>query len=37
VVGGPYTASYDATYTVVKKSGHWIVDSVEAKPLGTVK
>lgn len=37
-VGGPYTADYDATYTVVKsKSGDWVVDSVAVKPQGTVK
>jgi hypothetical protein len=38
VVGGPFTADYDATYTVVKsKSGEWVVYSVDAKPLGTVQ
>jgi hypothetical protein len=37
VLGGPYTASYDTTYTVIKKDGHWIVDSVMAKALGTVE
>ncbi len=40
VLEGPYKASYDATYTVVKKDGSknlWVVDSVEAKPHGTVK
>lgn len=36
-VGGPYTASYDVTYTVVKSDGGWVVDSVNAKPQGTVK
>jgi hypothetical protein len=37
-VGGPYSASYDTTYTVVKsKNGNWVVDSVKATPLGTVK
>jgi hypothetical protein len=37
-VGGPYTASYDTTYTVVKtKKGVWLVDSVQAKANGTVK
>jgi hypothetical protein len=36
-VGGPYTASYDTTYTVVKKKGVWVVDSVKATPHGTVK
>ena len=37
-VGGPYSASYDSTYTVVKqKNGDWIVFSVLAKPKGTVK
>lgn len=38
VVGGPYKASYDTTYTVVKSDkGGWLVDSVEAKAIGTVK
>lgn len=38
VEGGPYTASYDTTYTVLQtKPGHWLVDSVEAKALGDVK
>ena len=37
VIGGPYTASYDATYTVVKSKSGWVVDSVNAKPHGTVK
>jgi hypothetical protein len=38
VLGGPYTASYDVTYTVVKsKNGDWVVDSVAAKPKGEVK
>ena len=36
-VGGPYTAAYDTTYTVIKDKGHWVVDSVDAKPVGTVK
>jgi hypothetical protein len=30
VIGGPYSASYDTTYTVVKQAGGWVVDSVEA-------
>lgn len=38
VIGGPYTASYDSTYTVVKaKNGDWVVDSVKATPQGTVE
>ena len=38
VLGGPYSASYDSTYTVVKqKNGTWVVASVAAKPLGKVK
>lgn len=37
VLGGPYTATYDVTYTVVKSNGRWVVDSVAAKALGTVK
>ena len=37
-VGGPYTASYDATYTVVKSyQGQWLVTAVDAKALGPVK
>jgi hypothetical protein len=38
VVGGPYTATYDATYTVIKaKGGTWIVDSVDAKAEGALQ
>jgi hypothetical protein len=38
VLGGPYTVSYDTTYTVAKdKQGVWLVDSVQATPLGPVK
>ena len=38
VLEGPFTASYDTTYTVIKtKSGAWVVDSVAAKAKGTVK
>ncbi|MHB1342554.1 MAG: hypothetical protein ACYC77_04250 [Coriobacteriia bacterium] len=34
VIGGPFTASYDTTYTVVRKSGtEWVVESVEATRL----
>jgi hypothetical protein len=37
-LGGPYSAEYETTYTVVKNTrGEWLVDSVKAKPLGTVK
>jgi hypothetical protein len=37
-IGGPYTASYDSTYTVVKnKKGLWVVDSLKATARGTVK
>jgi hypothetical protein len=37
-LGGPYSASYDTTYTVVRsKTGDWVVDSVEARALGKVK
>jgi hypothetical protein len=33
-----YTVSYDTTYTLVSPMrGVWIVDTVEAKPLGEVK
>ena len=38
VIGGPYSASYDSTYTVVKsKNGNWLVDRVEVTPKGSVK
>jgi len=38
VLGGPFTAAYDTTYTVVKSpNGGWVVDSVDAKPKDTVK
>ena len=38
VVGGPYNASYDTTYTVAKnKKGDWVVDLVQAKAKGPVK
>jgi len=37
-VGGPYTASYEATYTVVEShQGQWLVTAVDAKALGPVK
>ena len=37
-VGGPYTATYDTIYTVVKSDkGTWAVESVQAEPVGTVK
>jgi len=36
-LAGPYSASYDTTYTVVKSGKGWVVDSVKAKDLGTVK
>lgn len=37
-VSGPFTASYDATYTVVKTADKtWVVDSVAATAHGTVK
>jgi len=35
---GPYSASYETTYTLVKNDeGSWVVDDVEATALGTVK
>lgn len=38
VIGGPFKASYDVTYTVVKNdAGNWVVDKVDAKALGTVE
>jgi hypothetical protein len=36
-IAGPYSVSYDTTYTVVKTSKGWVVDSIQAKALGTVK
>lgn len=36
-LSGPFSASYDTTYTVVKTAGGWVVDSVAAKALGEVK
>lgn len=37
-VSGPFSASYETTYTVVKsEKGVWVVDSVAARPYGTVK
>jgi hypothetical protein len=38
VLEGPYSVSYETTYTVTKSAaGTWLVDSVEAKALGEVK
>lgn len=38
VVGGPYVATYDAVYSLVKnQTGGWIVDSVDATAEGEVK
>jgi hypothetical protein len=38
LLSGPFTVRYDSTYTVVKDSkGVWLVDSVKATPLDTVK
>jgi len=36
-LGGPYSVSYDTTYTVVKTARGWLVDSGEAAPEGTLK
>jgi len=37
-LGGPYTADYETTYTLVKSDeGAWVVDVVDAKALGPVK
>lgn len=37
-IGGPYSASYDSTYTVVKSAdGVWQVDSAVTTALGEVK
>jgi hypothetical protein len=37
VLGGPYSASYDATYTIVKTARGWVVDSAKAKSVGEIK
>jgi hypothetical protein len=37
VLEGPYSASYETTYTVVKSPAGWVVDSVEAKASDEVK
>jgi hypothetical protein len=38
LLSGPFTVRYDSTYTVVKGSKSvWLVDSVKATPLDTVK
>lgn len=38
VLGGPYEASYEATYTVVSGAqGEWVVDEVEATTQDAVK
>jgi len=38
VIGGPYAADYETTYTLVKNDkGEWVVDSVASKARGTVK
>jgi hypothetical protein len=36
-LGGPYSVSYDSTYTVVKTARGWLVDSGVAAPEGTIK
>jgi hypothetical protein len=36
-IGGPYSATYNAKYTVVKTAKGWVVDSVDAKAVGGVK
>ena len=36
-LGGPYSVSYDTTYTMVKTARGWVVDSTTAKARGTVK
>jgi hypothetical protein len=38
VLDGPYSASYDVSYALLKSdTGAWVVDSVDAKSLGEVK
>jgi hypothetical protein len=37
-VRGPYKASYDTTYTVIKnQKGNWVVDNVAVQAIGDVK
>lgn len=37
-IGGPYSQTYEATYTLVRnEQGDWVVDSVDAKAAGKVK
>lgn len=36
-IAGPYSISYDTIYTLVKSGSGWVVDSIQVKPLGTVK
>jgi len=36
-LAGPFPASYDTTYTVVKSGGKWLVYKVDVKALGAVK
>jgi hypothetical protein len=37
VIAGPYTATYTATYSLMRSGKGWVVDAVDAKPVGTVK
>ncbi len=37
ILRGPYTASYETTYTVVKSKQGWVVSKVAVKPVGTIK
>lgn len=38
VLGGPYEASYETTYTVVRTGDNtWVVDDIQARALGEVK
>jgi len=36
-LAGPYSASYNSTYTLVKSGKNWVVDSVAAQAVGQVK
>ena len=37
-IGGPYPASYETTYTLVKKdTGDWVVDSLDVSEIGDIK
>lgn len=37
VLGGPFSASYETTYTLSKTAKGWVVMSIAVTPIGTVK